>query len=73
MDALANYERSYKSMWREIEQLRRQRDAGHALDDAVRDLAIALRHDLGSGTKASEETLSALNRIESRLADHGTL
>ncbi len=66
---IANYERSYKSMWREIERCRRECNEATAMNNAIRDLAIALRHDLGIGTKVSEETMNALNRIESRLVE----
>lgn len=58
-----NYERSYKSMWDEIRRARRERDVLESQAAAGRDLAIALRHDMGTGTKVSESVMDALRRL----------
>ena len=63
---IENYERSYRSMWDEINRARAERDAARVAVEAGTDLAIAVRHDIGTGTKFSEPVMTALTRIFSQ-------
>lgn len=70
MTDIATYEKSYKSMWGEIERARKERDDALKIVDVARDLVIALQHDFDARTTvASLVTHNAFNKLSSRLAD----
>lgn len=51
----ANYERSFSSMWLEIQRARDARDDAIKKNEAGRCLAIAIRHECGNGLRVTEE------------------
>jgi hypothetical protein len=70
-DEIENYEKSYTSLWGEIERARRERDNAKKMIDVARDLVIAIEHDLRGGTTVvSLKTHDTFNRLRSRLADY---
>ena len=58
-DNQENYERSYKSMWQEIYQLREQRNDLQKREDGCSDLLLRLRDEMDDGLQLRRETFAA--------------
>ncbi len=56
----ANFERSYNSMWRHINNARSETQAIRENYYVLLDLAVALQHDIGNGLRVNEEVHNIL-------------